>query len=43
MGNVKAETLNELKDKSVTLPELSTNRKHLVPQDLTIFIRISEA
>jgi len=37
MGNVKAETSDELKDKSITLPELSTNRKHLVPQDLMIF------
>ena len=37
MGNVKAESSDELQDKPVTLPELSTNRKHLVPQDLMIF------
>jgi len=36
MGNIKAETPDELKDKSVTLPELATNRKHLVSQDLMI-------
>ena len=37
MGNVKAETPDELKDKSVTLTELATKRKHLVPLDFMIF------
>ena len=37
MGNLKAETSDGLKDKSVTLPELAPNRKHLVSQDLMTF------